>query len=607
MKLQRITIDNLLGITSVDLKLDRPVSIFCGANFSGKSSVRDAIELALTGEIMRVSKKQAAELIHDGADSGGCEITDGNGEIWRVIINSKGKVVDAQKGATRNPAVPYALNGQRFAGSDPNERRALLYGLMGVKTAHDDIARRMLAMGCDADKVQRITPMLRAGWDAACTDAKAKATQGKGAWQQITGEAYGSEKVKTWRAEMPSFDKQRAHDLAVDVEHADIAIGQWQHTIGALQAKQERRDALKAQLPGLAAKIELIERAETKLATDKQALLEWSADLTKTMQAAGAAPRVGLLHDLARCLANMVRTLADGDEEGLFGHAPEVHSARAALANYEREHGSVNAAAGGDEKARARLPKVKESHDLLARSVANDERDLAALQKAQTDHAAIMEELAQPFDAAELSAAHSHIDTISGKRAIAVAELDKIRTLRAASESAQKRTEDAASVARDTAEWTAIGEALSPEGIPAALVAEALGPLNERLAQSALDTDWRRVYVDSDMTVRADNDRQYALMSESERWRADAMLAEAIAFLSGTKLLVLDRFDVLDLPARAQLLGWLDVLASSTEIEAALIFGTLRTVPGGLPETARAYWIEAGALVTGTELAEAAS
>lgn len=76
----------------------------------------------------------------------------------------------------------------------------------------------------------------------------------------------------------------------------------------------------------------------------------------------------------------------------------------------------------------------------------------------------------------------------------------------------------------------------------------------------------------------------------------DPLLAEAIAFLSGTRLLVLDRFDVLDLQGRGDLLAWLDILASDGEIDTALIFGTLKAAPSNLPETVAAHWIENGVL-----------
>jgi hypothetical protein len=121
--------------------------------------------------------------------------------------------------------------------------------------------------------------------------------------------------------------------------------------------------------------------------------------------------------------------------------------------------------------------------------------------------------------------------------------------------------------------------------------------------QAAVDADWLRVGINGDMTISADGDRPYALLSESEQWRADAMLAEAISHCSGLRLLVLDRFDVLDGKGRADLLAWLDVLATEGELETALLFGTLKHLPDGLPDTASAEWIEAGMV---GQLAEAA-
>lgn len=60
------------------------------------------------------------------------------------------------------------------------------------------------------------------------------------------------------------------------------------------------------------------------------------------------------------------------------------------------------------------------------------------------------------------------------------------------------------------------------------------------------------------------------------------------------KKVVLDRFDVLDLKGREDLLYWLDALAEDGEIDTALVFGTLKALPAGLPETIQPVWIEAG-------------
>jgi hypothetical protein len=54
------------------------------------------------------------------------------------------------------------------------------------------------------------------------------------------------------------------------------------------------------------------------------------------------------------------------------------------------------------------------------------------------------------------------------------------------------------------------------------------------------------------------------------------------------------RFDVLDLPGRGDLIAWLDDLAQAGDIDTAIVFGTLKALPSGLPETVAAVWIDCG-------------
>lgn len=159
------------------------------------------------------------------------------------------------------------------------------------------------------------------------------------------------------------------------------------------------------------------------------------------------------------------------------------------------------------------------------------------------------------------------------------------------------QTERAAVLHKDIQQWDQIGSALAPDWIPGELLAEALGPINARLAKSSCSADWLRVVIAADMTITADGGRPYALLSESEKWRADAMISEAIAHLSGVRVLTLDRFDVLDLKGRDDLLYWLDELAENGDLDTALITGTLKGLPARLPERIDAHWIESGAVV----------
>lgn len=593
MKLSHLYIANFLGASAVDLDLTAPVQIFAGPNGAGKSSIRDAVALALTADLGRVSlKKEAGELVHAGTDAAVTEVTDEQQDVWRVTITSAGKITDSQKDREPEPALPYVLDAQRFARLDENERRAFLFGLMGVKMGQAEIVQRLKAKGVDDQRLQRVLPLLRSGFEAASKQAKAYATEAKGAWRTVTGETYGSEKAKTWQAPVPAYDADAARAVGQQIQQIDAELEALQQQAGALQARKARLAELHAKLPALREQTLRIERIEAKLKADEQSLAEWEADLKKTEAAAGAAPRVGLVHELARALDELLSSLREQDEEGLVEHAEPIVAAGVVLAAYEREHGKIGQS-GGDPKARDRLPSIRKSRDLMAAAVANDKRDLDAAKAAQAQEQAIEAELGAAFPEQELAQTLEQIDQLKARRTELARQSDAFAALKAAAATAAKRTADAAAHAADVAAWDLIGDALAPSGIPAEILAEALGPINGRLAQSAADADWPPVVIGPDMRITYGG-RDYRLISESERWRADAMVAEAVAHLSGTRLLVLDRFDVLDTKGRQDLLGWLHTLADLGEIHTALIFGTLKALPTGLPSTIAAHWVDHG-------------
>jgi len=595
MKIDKINIDNFLGAKHVEITATTPVILVAGPNGAGKSSCRDAVALALTADLGRVSlKKEAGQLVTEGAKAARCEVITSDGDVYTVGISNAGKITDNASGKASDPVWPYVLDAQRFGQLSANERRTFLMGLMDVKTDPATVKEMLAARSLDAAKIDRIAPLLRAGFDSAHKEAKAKATEARGAWKAITGEAFGSEKAKTWRAEVPKYDAGQIKELQTELQHADVAIASWQQQVGALTAEQRRRDELRAKLPAMQEHAGRFDRIMKKLIADEQQLADWQADLEKTLAAAGqASPRVGLLHDLAWAVSYLVFY---GDA---LGDSPEDQRVRKAIEAYEAEHGEIslaNTQVVADGKAAARLPSIRASVELCTKAVANDQRDREAARQAGLEVEAIEKDLAQPVDEQALAGARKQIESLQAKRAEAQKALDTIQSLKLQAEAADKRTKEAAAHADDVAAWDELGAALAPDGIPAEILAKTLGPINERLAQSAADAAWLKAEINADMVLTGGG-RDYRLLSESEQWRVDAMVAEAIAHLSGARLLVLDRFDVLDPASRSDLIGWLDVLADNGEIDTALIFGTLKALPSGLPPTVAAHWITGGSLV----------
>ena len=569
MKITAIKTANFVGARDVDVTLTRPVMLFCGPNGAGKSSLAEAVRMALTGEPSRVSlKKNYKQLVSDSADVGYAVVEHDGGQSAITLPNGA-----HDHTGERPPAIlPYVLDAQRFSRLPADERRQFLFDLMGLRTDGPAVIERLLAKGCSATKVEEISPHhLRVGFDAAHKEAQDRAREAKAAWRAITGETYGSVKAATWKANKPAHDGNRVRlareELAMvfdQIEHgaAELAVMQ---SAATRQAQQSEK------VSGLRERAARYASIEAKLRHDEADLKEWQAKVEHEARKGGKQMPAEPTYTCPACSAKLRHDHANGALVE-FTPPPIVYptSEPGKLAEYQR------------------------ARDLLARCVENDKRDLAAADLAARTLAEIEDARSDPAPSPE------EIDAKKVKLAEARKEQTRlagiVKTLEAderAAAIADEKTDLARGHHLDVAQWEEIAAALAPNGIPGEILGEALGPINQRLASSALMTEWTQPLVDGDMSITAGG-RSYALLSESEKWRVDAMIAEAISHLSGVKLLVLDRVDVLDMVGREDLLYWLDGLAEDGEIETALLFATLKALPAALPDTADAVWIENG-------------
>ena len=586
MKITSIYLKDFLGVTNINAQTPEPVQLFCGGNASGKSATRDAVALAITGQLSRVAqKKEAGELVRTGAQGADCEIHCGE-DVYSFGISAVGKLSQPKN---LKPEFGYVLEAQRFAQLPEDERRKYLFELMRVKMTIGDIVAELLQLAHDKDRVATVQPLLRAGFEPAAKDAKERATAAKGAWKQITSEQWGSEKGKDWTAPVPVANPAVLAQLQTEQKHADAALASWNEQKGKLKANADYRAQRQAQLPALREKVALEQRIRDKLATDEAELERLKPLLEHAAGSAGGAVRIGIQHDLAKALQPLIKITEQFDLED--AEKPALQHAQLTLANYEAQFGRLNGS--GDPEAAGRAQKYREAVTTCESAISHDKRDLNVALEAKAQIVHIEADLGQPVDANALTECERQITEITAKRTETLAALEREKNLKLAADQAEKKTKKAAAAHADVMAWDALGNALSPDGLPATLLARALDPLNERLLQSSGDAAWPTVVVHSDMRITAAQ-RDYRLLSVSERWRVDAMIAEAISHLSGMRMLVLDGFDVLEPAARGDLIGWLDVLVEQGEIDTALLFGTLKEPPKGLPASIGCHWLSDG-------------
>lgn len=615
MKITRIQTSNFIGARAVDLDLRKPVALIAGKNGAGKSSIRDAIALAFTADLCRVSlKKEAAALISEGGESCFVEITT-NADTYGVAITAAGKISDTMAGKETPAALPYVLDAQRFSRMTDNERRAFLFGLMGIKLDGPAIKQRLLAHGFEEKRVEQIMPILRAGFDAASKEAASKARDAKASWKTATGgETWGKDKAAKWQPAPLEFDAKTAEELLakarVVIAADDQDIGALQQDIGAAQAEIKRRQQGETRRLELHTKAEMIGRIKTKLDRDTAELLAWEQKVTDCRAAAGVAqpnpkaPGEYLLRGLASVTDDFL-TIAKNHPD--YFEDELVNRASTHLAEYKKLHGWPHSSkeqnateAAAKAEAIAKLTEYENALALLQRSVTNGKRDLdeANAAKAEYDRLVAEQDNALP----DVESMQAKLREITTRRDTFRADERKFADMASKAAGRAAVMLKASVLHQDVMDWTDIADALSPDGIPGDLLSEALGPINEHLRLSAANAEWEPAQINTDMSITYGL-RTYALVSESEKWRTDAMIAEAVSRLSGIKLLVLDRFDVLDMKGREDLLYWLDGMAQDGDIDTALIFGTLKSLPAQLLPSIDGFWIENGAAGQMTEAA----
>lgn len=600
MKFSHLKISNIFGARHIEMVLDTPITLFCGPNGACKSSIQEGIRMAFSGDTTRVSLKRDYPLIvTEGAKAGGVRVTTDAG--WASIAMPKGLHAfgDGLENGTPD-ALPYVLNAQQFAAMKEDDRRTFLFGLTNSQVTEEALRRMLKEAECDGARVEQTLPMLKSiiGFPAAEKFAAGKATEAKGAWQQITGEKHGSVKGESWEAEKLEFDVDALEYWQEEVTHRREDLNKATQALGSLKTMHQqaadqagRRDVLTVRAGRVAELTAIVASDTANLAT----LEAWVKQLE---EAAGEAPKAGIEHDFARAVEDALECLGDDSRPSI---AATVAKLKVPFDTYCAKFGLPSNS--GDDAARTQLPEARAKVNAKKNAVQTNSRALnecetAAAQLADMAELETVTDEALTEGAAIIAKLQTHLDE-------ATTELNKIAVVRDAADGAEQKTKDAKAAHVEVIEWTKLAKALGPDGIPAQILANALKPINTELRKSSLATGWRQASINPDMSITAEG-RLYSLLCMSEKWRIDAMIAEAISSISGLGVLMLDGVDVLEPKARPELIKWLHGRAVEGSINTCILAATLKERPKGMPPTIQAVWLEEGAVVEAPELAAAA-
>jgi len=562
MQIQSIQVKNFQGVSNIAVQVSAPVLFVTGHNGAGKSSLRDAIRLALTGAASRVSlKKDYAHMVKDGTKKADIIIATDEGAYNYALPTAKGVHSDSK-------FLPLCIDAAAFTSMKLDERRKALFELTNCTISTAKVREMLLAEKCDPALTEQILPMLRSGFPAAEAEAKERASQARGAWKQVTGETYGSQKAESWEAE--AVEAPALEDISSIQQQLlanGEAINQLNQRLGQARAAVQQNESNAQRIADLTEKAGMVDRIKTKNATDQK-------NLTKLRQQIADAEQAALSQTALPCPCCNAMLVVDAQSQQLV------------------DASTLSTKAGDD--GIARLNEYRQSAAMLERAIANNQRDLIAAEQAAQQLQEAEEQAAQVC-ADDIEALQGDINDLNDVRQDLAAELNDMQQQQIAAANAHVKTQNAARHHADVLAWAAIADQMAPSGIPANILSQALKPFQNLLDNiNNLLPNWPAVGITPDMELVAAH-RPYGLLSESEQWRVQAVMALALAQLSGINLAVLDRFDVLDPQSRVDLINALCDLSEQNPQLQVIVLGTLAKPAPGLPaDFIQQIWLEAG-------------
>ncbi|MGP5510918.1 AAA family ATPase [Pseudomonas helleri] len=583
MRIETVYVENFQGLRHANLTLAAPITMVCGLNGAGKSSLKEAVGLAL-GESARISlKKDWGKLVTEGEKK--AQIIVGHDGVASSITLPNGKADRTE--VAGQEYLPYVLNPEAFAKLDDKARRALLFALTKSSGKPAVVVEKLLARGADAAKVEKIKPLLLSGFNAAMEQAKTYTSESRGAWKGLTGEAYGSDKADGWMVTIeplaegvPEVTQEDLAQALADYNSAVDHISQGDQYLGEQRAQRKNSDNAATKKAALEEVFSQLSRRQAKLDATNTDLEGWKEKI------ASAQVKLDAHSGEASCDCP-----GCGVKLKVVGKGIELFKGKTADLNKQAA-------------AKLELQKATDAHNLMLRTQANDQKAVAESEQAGRDLEALAASTGEEVTDAIIQRTVDAIQVQRNLRDAANAKVEAMRERIDLIANAEQKARQASEYHGDVKAWELVAKALAPDGIPGEILAGALEPINKSLAKLSTIAGWPVVSIATDMTITAGG-RLYTLLSESERWRCDALIGLAIAIASGLRLIVLDRFDVLLPAVRAQLLGSLINLAKSGDIETAIVCGSLKEKPARLPPEINAVWIEGGVAGGETELQKA--
>ena len=197
-----LSIRNYRAIETADIKINN-IALICAHNAQGKTAIVHAAQSCLLKEKVVIDGLKVGDsknLVRDGAKSGSIKISNADSEV--NILYPKASVAHAGDDIK---ASRIACGVDKFGKMDRKEAAKLIYQILSVTPSEDEFYSMIVQSSKDVgfdmpvSELEKVWKSLQiVGWEKCQKDISEQAKLAKGAWQQITGQSWGSSKAEGW-------------------------------------------------------------------------------------------------------------------------------------------------------------------------------------------------------------------------------------------------------------------------------------------------------------------------------------------------------------------------------------------------------------------------
>ena len=560
MKINHISISNFCGIENFNAATPAPIIFVAGHNKVGKSSFIEAVNLALTGEFSRVSKKKDFnQLVNNKAEKGAVKVSTSQGDFNINLPTGSGTQMNVE-------VLNHSLLHGNFTTMTLDDQRRAINALSPTAINAQTISQELANRGFGNAALQLDLTNL----PKAVEQAKDYAKQARTAWQTITGETYGSKKAENWQAVAEQVEAVatetvpagRIEHLQQDIEKAIGEKAQIQAQIDGVAEHNRRITYLKSQISGADTLKRQLKQHENELAETAEQIANLEFVMAHSQQFTCPC--------CSKPLFLQNGGLVEASDKVIAKLAEHQHTPSANINDLRSRTNYLNQQFGSIKAQLANLDQLQ--------------AELDSLGEMRTSEQAVADELNHL--ARHIISTHTEIERL---QAIARQASQAAGGQQQADRQAQQTTANALAQHQAVTAWTTIADLLSPSGDIGKLLSQSVQAFNDVLADVETMIGWQSVKFDYDNGMTYDN-RPYHLLSESEQWRVDTAISYVFSQLADTRIFAIDRFDVLDLPSRLPVMKWLNGLAELGTVDTVIMAGTMKETPK-TPPTFNVFWL----------------